>query len=106
MSPRGSPPQTKQHQSRSIMLPLQIVILAAGKGTRMHSGKPKVMHALGGKPLLQHVIESALHLQPTLVQVVVGHGAETVQAFCENWPVRTVTQADQKGTGHAVQQTR
>lgn len=86
------------------MRPLQIVILAAGKGTRMHSGKPKVMHTLGGKPLLQHVIETALRLQPTVTQVVVGHGAEAVQAFCENWPVETVKQTEQKGTGHAVQQ--
>lgn len=86
------------------MLPLQIVILAAGKGTRMHSSVPKVMHALGGKPLLQHVIETSLQLQPSLMQVVIGHGAESVQAFCGDWPVRTVIQAEQKGTGHAVQQ--
>ena len=57
---------------------LNIVILAAGKGTRMHSDKPKVLHALASTPLLQHVINTAVDLGPTQICVVYGHGGEAV----------------------------
>src|SRR3989339_179487 len=83
---------------------LNIVILAAGKGTRMYSEKPKVLHALAGKPLVQHVLDCAVALQPQQVCVVYGHGGEAVpQAVCQ-YEARFVLQEPQLGTGHAVQQ--
>ncbi len=83
---------------------LEVVILAAGKGTRMRSSQPKVMHNLGGKPLLQHVLETAAQLDPLSVHLVVGHGANAVSEFCKPWTVNIVQQAQQLGTGHAVLQ--
>ncbi|OGT01671.1 MAG: UDP-N-acetylglucosamine diphosphorylase/glucosamine-1-phosphate N-acetyltransferase [Gallionellales bacterium RIFCSPLOWO2_02_60_31] len=83
---------------------MNIVILAAGKGTRMYSEKPKVLHALAGKPLVQHVLDCAVALQPQQVCVVYGHGGEAVpQAVCQ-YEARFVLQEPQLGTGHAVQQ--
>ena len=63
---------------------LEIIILAAGRGTRMRSSTPKVLHALAGKPLLQHVIDTAQQLNPTQIHVVVGHGAGAVQKALAN----------------------
>ena len=60
------------------MSDLHVVILAAGKGTRMYSDKPKVLHAIGGKPMLEHVIDTAERLQPARIHVVVGHGKDLV----------------------------
>ena len=86
------------------MTTLNIVILAAGKGTRMHSDKPKVLHAIAGKSLLQHVADTAAHLRPAKTIVVYGHGGEMVpQALAQN-SVQFVLQEPQLGTGHAVQQ--
>lgn len=83
---------------------LNIVILAAGKGTRMHSDKPKVLHAIGGKPLLGHVIDTAEKLAPQKVVVVYGFGGQQVpQAFSAK-PLLWAEQVRQLGTGHAVQQ--
>ncbi|RLA09033.1 MAG: UDP-N-acetylglucosamine diphosphorylase/glucosamine-1-phosphate N-acetyltransferase [Gammaproteobacteria bacterium] len=79
---------------------LQIIILAAGKGTRMVSDKAKVLHKLAGKPLLGFVIEASLSLT-TEVIVVVGHQASEVKKL--NYPVKWVQQKEQLGTGHAVQ---
>ena len=87
------------------MSPLNIVILAAGKGTRMSSEKPKVLHALAGKPLLQHVLDSAAMLKPQQVCVVYGYGGEAVPTAMQQYPdVTFVEQNPQLGTGHAVQQ--
>lgn len=86
------------------MNPLNIVILAAGKGTRMHSGKPKVLHALAGKPLVQHVLDCASALKPQQVCVVYGHGGEAVPDAMRQYAARFVIQEPQLGTGHAVQQ--
>ena len=86
------------------MSPLNIIILAAGKGTRMHSKKPKVLHTLAGKPLVQHVLDCASLLQPQQVCVVYGHGGEAVPQAMENYPAKFVLQEPQLGTGHAVQQ--
>ena len=86
------------------MTPLNIVILAAGKGTRMYSDKPKVLHALAGKPLVQHVLDSAAALQPQQVCVVYGHGGEAVPKAMQQYTARFVIQEPQLGTGHAVQQ--
>jgi bifunctional UDP-N-acetylglucosamine pyrophosphorylase/glucosamine-1-phosphate N-acetyltransferase len=86
------------------MTPLNIVILAAGKGTRMYSEKPKVLHALAGKPLLQHVLDCATALQPQHVCVVYGHGGEAVPKAMQQYTAKFVIQEPQLGTGHAVQQ--
>ena len=86
------------------MTPLNIVILAAGKGTRMYSEKPKVLHALAGKPLVQHVLDCAISLQPQQVCVVYGHGGEAVPQAMSQYEARFVIQEPQLGTGHAVQQ--
>ena len=83
---------------------LNIVILAAGKGTRMYSEKPKVLHALAGKPLLQHVLECAVALRPQQICVVYGHGGEAVPQAMQQYPAKFVIQEPQLGTGHAVQQ--
>ncbi|BAN36817.1 glucosamine-1-phosphate N-acetyltransferase / UDP-N-acetylglucosamine pyrophosphorylase [Sulfuricella denitrificans skB26] len=83
---------------------LNIVILAAGKGSRMHSDRPKVLHPLAGRPLLGHVINAARELDPAKLLVVYGHGGETVpQAFADS-DITWVNQVQQLGTGHALQQ--
>ena len=86
------------------MSKLNIVILAAGQGTRMKSLHPKVLHPLGGKPLLGHVIETARSLKPAKIIVVYGHGGEQVPAALGYEDVIWVEQAEQLGTGHAVEQ--
>ena len=87
-------------------MPLSIVILAAGKGTRMKSAQAKVMHGLAGRPLLQHVIDTAKQLQPTQLSVVAGNGAEQVLPFLEGNQVDAVMQTEQLGTGHALMQAK
>jgi len=84
--------------------PLEIVILAAGKGSRMKSSMPKVLHEVAGKPLLAHVIDSALALEPSKIHVVVGHGKDQVMAAFADVDIQWVEQVEQLGTGHAVQQ--
>ena len=83
---------------------LNIVILAAGQGTRMHSSLPKVLHPLAGKPMLQHVIDTARELRPARLGVIYGHGGEQVQQAIGDPGVEWILQAEQLGTGHAVQQ--
>lgn len=82
---------------------LQVVILAAGKGTRMRSALPKVMQPLAGKPLLAHVLNVSRALGAPRPIVVYGHGGEVVQSAFSNEAIDWVLQAEQKGTGHAVQ---
>lgn len=84
--------------------PLHIVILAAGQGTRMRSALPKVLQPLAGQPMLAHVLDGARALSPAAIHVVVGHGAEAVQAAFADQQVTWVEQAEQLGTGHAVAQ--
>jgi len=82
---------------------LQVVILAAGKGTRMRSSLPKVLHPVAGRPMVSHVIETAQQLGAAQVHLVYGHGGELLQQRLSaqvNW----VLQAEQLGTGHAVAQ--
>jgi bifunctional UDP-N-acetylglucosamine pyrophosphorylase/glucosamine-1-phosphate N-acetyltransferase len=86
------------------MSKLNIVILAAGKGTRMHSNTPKVLHKVGGKPILAHVIACAQVLNPQKIIVVYGYGGETVREAFAQENITWVNQAEQLGTGHAVQQ--
>ncbi len=83
---------------------LEVVILAAGQGTRMKSRLPKVLHTLGGKPLLEHVIHTAQALEPIAIHVVIGHGSEQVQQALAQYTINWVIQAQQLGTGHAVMQ--
>ncbi len=85
-------------------MPLHIIILAAGLGTRMHSKTPKVLHQIGGKPMLTHVVETALKLNPECIHVVVGHGSALVQKTLASFPLHWVIQETQLGTGHAVLQ--
>lgn len=86
------------------MSKLNIVILAAGKGTRMYSNLPKVLHTVGGKPILGHVIDCAKSLNPDKIIVVYGFGGETVKQAYSHENITWVNQAEQHGTGHAVQQ--
>ena len=83
---------------------LEVIILAAGKGTRMRSAIPKVLHKLAGKPLLEHVVATARKLSPTKIHVVVGHGSEQVSAAVSGDDVTCHKQQNQLGTGHAVAQ--
>src|SRR5450830_988293 len=85
--------------------PLNIVILAAGKGTRMHSTTPKVLHKLAGTSLLGHVINTAESLQPSKIIVVYGYGGDAVPQAFAGKNITWVKQTEQLGTGHAVQQT-
>lgn len=84
--------------------PLQVIILAAGKGTRMFSKKPKVLHELAGKTLLRHVVDSATSMQADSITIVFGHGGNEVQHSIGNTTVNWCEQKEQLGTGHAVQQ--
>jgi bifunctional UDP-N-acetylglucosamine pyrophosphorylase/glucosamine-1-phosphate N-acetyltransferase len=81
---------------------LSVVVLAAGKGTRMKSQLPKVLQPLAGKPLLAHSLASVARLNPAQTVVVVGHGADQVQARCSQPDVTWALQAPQNGTGHAA----
>ena len=83
---------------------LSIVILAAGEGKRMKSRRPKVLQTLAGRPLLAHVLQTARALSPAAIQVVYGHGGEEVRAAFPEQELTWVHQAEQLGTGHALQQ--
>jgi bifunctional UDP-N-acetylglucosamine pyrophosphorylase/glucosamine-1-phosphate N-acetyltransferase len=85
-------------------MPLSVVILAAGQGKRMNSDLPKVLQPLAGQPLLQHVVHTALGLNPANVYVVYGHGGAQVQEALSREAVEWVLQSEQLGTGHAVMQ--
>lgn len=89
---------------------MNIVILAAGKGTRMKSDQPKVLHPIGGIPMLAHVMKTAGTLKPSRCVLVAGHGAEQVKSFCEEAKeslglpdVQWAIQDPPMGTGHAMQ---
>lgn len=87
-------------------LHLNVVILAAGQGTRMKSSLPKVLHPLAGLPLVQHVINASKKLNPEEINVVYGHGGEQVQQQINDSEINWVLQAEQLGTGHAVDQVK
>jgi len=82
-----------------------VIILAAGKGTRMRSSLPKVLQPLAGRPLLGHVIETAKKLNADNIITIYGHGGEQVQAAFTAQKIKWVEQSEQLGTGHAVQMT-
>lgn len=80
-----------------------IVIMAAGKGTRLKSSRAKVLHEIGGQPLLAHVIKAAKQIVPASdIYVIIGHQAENVRAAVEPLGVKFILQAEQRGTGHAI----
>jgi bifunctional UDP-N-acetylglucosamine pyrophosphorylase/glucosamine-1-phosphate N-acetyltransferase len=83
---------------------LNVVILAAGKGTRMYSQTPKVLHELAGRSLVEHVIATAAKLKSQNTTLVIGHQAEKIQKKLSYLPLNFVFQAEQKGTAHAVEQ--
>ncbi|WP_109083535.1 bifunctional UDP-N-acetylglucosamine diphosphorylase/glucosamine-1-phosphate N-acetyltransferase GlmU [Aggregatibacter kilianii] len=83
---------------------LSVVILAAGKGTRMYSDLPKVLHPIAGKPMVKHVIDTAKQLGAHNIHLVYGHGGDLMQQRLANEPVNWVLQTEQLGTGHAMQQ--
>jgi bifunctional UDP-N-acetylglucosamine pyrophosphorylase / glucosamine-1-phosphate N-acetyltransferase len=97
-SARGNAPRTLQDAPR-----IAVAIMAAGKGTRLKSQIPKVLHEVGGKPLLAHVIAAATRIvSPQDVFAIVGYEAERVRAAVEPLGTQFVLQADQRGTGHAL----
>ena len=83
---------------------MNIVILAAGQGKRMHSNLPKVLHPLAGKALVSHVIDTARSLSPQTLCLVYGHGGDTVRTTLDSPDLSWALQEPQLGTGHAVQQ--
>jgi bifunctional UDP-N-acetylglucosamine pyrophosphorylase/glucosamine-1-phosphate N-acetyltransferase len=87
-----------------MVMPLSVVVLAAGQGTRMKSDLPKVLHEIGGAPMLLHVIRAAQALEAEDITVVYGHGGEQVQSALSDHKISWVEQTEQLGTGHAVDQ--
>ncbi|HAD49391.1 MAG: UDP-N-acetylglucosamine diphosphorylase/glucosamine-1-phosphate N-acetyltransferase [Idiomarinaceae bacterium] len=83
---------------------LRVVILAAGKGTRMRSDLPKVLHQVAKKPMVQHVIDCARALNPAAIDLIYGHGGDQLKSQIVGDDLNWVEQAEQLGTGHAVQQ--
>jgi len=83
---------------------LDIVVLAAGQGKRMHSSLPKVLHKVAGRPMLAYVLETARALAPGRIIVVHGHGGEAVRSVFAAMDVTWIEQAEQRGTGHALMQ--
>ena len=85
-----------------------VIILAAGKGTRMESDLPKVLHHLAGAPMLLHVMKSSATLEPEQLVIIAGHGADAVGAVARdfNETAQVVLQSEQLGTGHAVSQAK
>ena len=94
--------------SQKSPIALDVVIMAAGKGTRMKSRRPKVLQDLAGQPLVQHVLDTAAQLHSRMAVVITGHGAEEVESNLrareQGLPLQFVRQEPQLGTGHAVQQ--
>ncbi|HEX7176864.1 MAG TPA: bifunctional UDP-N-acetylglucosamine diphosphorylase/glucosamine-1-phosphate N-acetyltransferase GlmU, partial [Pyrinomonadaceae bacterium] len=107
---KHSQPAAPQPQPPTAAGPLDVLILAAGQGTRMRSETAKVLHRLGGRPIVTHVCLTAAALSPRRVFVVVGHQAEEVKRIVEEelgeGVVQFVTQAEQRGTGDAVMSAR
>src|SRR5262249_38357761 len=86
---------------------LAVVIMAAGKGTRLKSNRAKVLHEIGGRPLLAHVIQAAQQVvRARDIYVVIGHQADDVRRAVEGAGVQFVLQAEQRGTGHAIMAAR
>ncbi len=106
LKPGKLPPPTAKPLQVTNMQDLDVVILAAGKGTRMRSQTPKVLHTLAGKSMVQHVLDTASGLTPTRTHVVIGHGADQLREALAESAVTFAVQEEQKGTGHAVAQAQ
>ncbi|MBI2391758.1 MAG: bifunctional UDP-N-acetylglucosamine diphosphorylase/glucosamine-1-phosphate N-acetyltransferase GlmU [Deltaproteobacteria bacterium] len=103
---RGQPTAAAPISQESPMSSVTAVVLAAGKGTRMKSALPKVMHTLAGRPMIHWVVRAVLEAGAERVVVVVGHGRDKVEAYLKGAfgeRVETVVQEEQRGTGHAAQ---
>lgn len=85
---------------------LAVIVLAAGKGKRMKSDLPKVLHPVCGRPMIKILLDTLAHLNPARVVVVVGHKGEEVQSALGDYPVQFAWQREQLGTGHAVMMAR
>ena len=97
----------RSEHGRSEKAKFGIAIMAAGKGTRLKSRRPKVLHEVGGKPLVEHVIRAATAIVPASdVTVIIGHEADRVRAAVEHLGVNFAVQTEQRGTGHAIQSAR
>lgn len=83
---------------------IRVIILAAGKGTRMRSNLPKVLHPVAGKPMVAHVIETAQAIGAQGIELIFGHGADQLKTQLAHYPINWIEQSEQLGTGHAVQQ--
>jgi len=90
------------HNSPLATLPLQIIVMAAGQGKRMHSALPKVLHPLAGRPLVTHVLDAVRALSPRSLCLVIGHGAASVRTTLAAPDLTIVTQDPPRGTGDAV----
>src|ERR1700690_546931 len=100
-------PKTKSQSKSSSPPRIAIAIMAAGKGTRLKSKHPKVLHEIGGKPILAHVISTAAKVVPAHdICVIIGPEAERVRKAVAGTGVRFVLQAEQRGTGHALMVAR
>jgi len=99
-------PTRSDNPLKMIAKDTSIVLLAAGKGTRMHSDLAKVLHRAGGRSLVEHVVRACLPLKPAQLLVVVGHQAEEVSAVVTELGSQVVLQQPQRGTGHAMQIAR
>jgi bifunctional UDP-N-acetylglucosamine pyrophosphorylase/glucosamine-1-phosphate N-acetyltransferase len=103
--PRGSAKNSKESSTRQSRI--AVAIMAAGKGTRLKSKHPKVLHEVAGKPILAHVIATALRVVPAAdIFVIVGHEAERVREAVRQTGVNFVLQSEQRGTGHAIMAAR
>ncbi len=99
--------KAKQGKSKRSTPKLAVVIMAAGKGTRLKSRRPKVLHEVGGKPLLSHVIAAASRLAESEdIYAVIGHEAARVREAMAGTGVQFIEQKEQRGTGHAIQCAR
>jgi len=103
MPKQNMPAQNMAQQRMTGAGDFAIVIMAAGKGTRLKSRRAKVLHEIGGEPLLAHVIKAAQQVVPAEhIHVIIGHQAESVRAAVAPMGVKFVLQAEQRGTGHAI----
>src|SRR5919198_554602 len=102
-SPQKPASRTRTQRNKTSTGAFAIAILAAGKGTRLKSKHPKVLHQIGGRPLLEHVIGTCVQLaRPADIYVVIGHEAEQVRGAVEHTSVNFVLQPEQRGTGDAL----
>src|SRR4051812_47287212 len=109
MAKRKPAPRSPQKKQKPVPAAARfaIAIMAAGKGTRLKSKRPKVLHEIGGRPLLEHVIKAAAQIVAARdIFAIVGHEADKVRFAVQHTGVNFVLQAQQRGTGHAIMMAR